>query len=1282
MTDKDEQRVLRIVVASPGDVKAERDALSTVVEEINNNVAADRGLYLKLARWETDSYPGFHADGPQGLIDPILRIEESDVLIGIFWKRFGTPTGDAQGGTEHEFRLAYGSWEKKQRPQIMVYFNQKSYTPKSREETDQWSLVLKFRDEFPKQGLWWPYNGVSEFERLVRRHLSNYLREKYPLHPEARRNAERQIIRDAKLKDFSDDVLQEDWGDEVDVSIFYGRRQQLEQLRKMIVDDHCRVVTILGMGGIGKTALSIKMAQQVKHEFKYLFRQELKNAPSVKEVLVNCVKFLSGHTSTNLPIDLDKLIDLLIKSLKQFPCLIILDNAEEILKAGEHTGRYREGYEGYGVLLRRVGETAHQSCLVLTSREKPQQVAILEGKTSPVRSLILDGLEVKDGVNILKDKGIKGTRKEYQKLVELYKGNALALKIVPDYIREAFDGDISAFLKAEVMVVGDIRYLLDKQIKRLTEIERGIMYWLAINREPVGRDELQDDFAYSVKSTDLIEAITSLSRRSLIEKSAEKFMLQPAVMEYVTELFVERASEWVASQDTHFLDQYTFIKAQAKDYVRSSQIRLILGPIGKRLLSCMGRQELRKNVHETLDELRSDELPGYAASNILSLLIQLRESVRDYDFSSLVLKQAYLQGVDLRDTQFAHSRFEKAVFTNIFGSVTSVRFSPEGNILAVGCGDGTVRYWRIEDAMQLHVIHGHPDWVRAVAFHPHGNILASGSDDKTIKFWDVETGKNIKELKGHASRIFSVAFAPDGELIASCDGDGIVKVWNTRTGHVVVTLDGHPKSVLSVAFSPDGTKLASAGEDKTVRVWDVLSWKCLFAYEEHTDHVYSISFSNDNQFIASAGRDRVIRVWSVETGLTFRELKGHLHTVLAVAFSPTSLHLASGSIDQTVRIWDVERARIQKSVEGHDNWVNDVTYDPDGATVATGSADQTVRLWDARSGSQLRTMQGYTSPVWSVALNPCGKNLASGHGDDVIRLWDLEAGACFRILRGHTDWVWAVAFYDDEILASGSGDRTICLWNTRTGEPIKQFRGHEGGVRGLAFSPDRKILASSSMDNTIRIWDIETGQCLRSLEGHTNLVESVTFRSDGCVLASCSADQSLRLWNAQTGEQINLLGENLGRVRFTKFNSDGSLLAASSDDCSIKIWDMNSGECIRVLQDHTDRVTAFDFGPDNSLVSCSVDKTIRLWNVATGKCIKILTGHNSQIRTVIFDSGAESIISGGLDETIKIWDAQSGLILRTLQSERPYQRMNITGVVGLSHAQIMILRGLGAISST
>jgi len=176
-----QKQVLRIVVASPGDVNAERGLLPNVIEELNRGVAADRGLSLELSRWETDAYPGFHPEGPQGLIDPIIKITDCDLLIGIFWKKFGTPAADGQTGTEHEINLAISAWKEKGSPQVFVYFSQKPHSPQSSSEAVQWGQVLGFREKFPAEGLWCGYNDEKHFEVIVRKDLTNFIRDKFKL---------------------------------------------------------------------------------------------------------------------------------------------------------------------------------------------------------------------------------------------------------------------------------------------------------------------------------------------------------------------------------------------------------------------------------------------------------------------------------------------------------------------------------------------------------------------------------------------------------------------------------------------------------------------------------------------------------------------------------------------------------------------------------------------------------------------------------------------------------------------------------------------------------------------------------------------------------------------------------------------------------------------------------------------------------------------------------------------------------------------------------------------
>src|SRR4028118_2182188 len=197
----------------------------------------------------------------------------------------------------------------------------------------------------------------------------------------------------------------QDWGEAVDVSVFYGRTEELNTLDQWIVNERCRLVALLGMGGIGKTTLSIKLAQQIQDEFEYVIWRSIRNAPPLQEILADIIKFLSNQQETDLPETVGGRISRALDYLRSKRCLIVLDNAESILQGGDHAGEYREGYEDYGELIRRVGGTSHQSCLVLTSREKPKEVASSEGETPAVRSLQLTGLKAVEGEEIFKVKG-------------------------------------------------------------------------------------------------------------------------------------------------------------------------------------------------------------------------------------------------------------------------------------------------------------------------------------------------------------------------------------------------------------------------------------------------------------------------------------------------------------------------------------------------------------------------------------------------------------------------------------------------------------------------------------------------------------------------------------------------------------------------------------------------------------------------------------------------------------------------------------------------------------
>jgi WD40 repeat protein len=1082
----------------------------------------------------------------------------------------------------------------------------------------------------------------------------------------------------------------------VDVSVFYGRTAELALLEQWLMKEHCRVVALLGMGGIGKTSLAAKLVYRIEHQFECIIWRSLYNAPPLFELVGNLIQFFDNSQTleSELPTSIDERISRLLDCLQKHRCLIILDNAETILQSGVIAGTYREGCKDYSQLIRRVGEVFHKSCLLLTSREKPKDVASLEGETLPVRSLRLNGLEAVDGQKIFGVKGFSGSESELRTVVEHYAGNALALKIVATTIQDVFDGNLSEFLKQDTAVFGDIYELLEQQFARLSYLEKEIMYWLAINREPVSLSDLREDIVSPVPPQKLLEAIQSLVRRCLIEKttptSAEKnvalFMLQPVVMEYVTNRLVEQVCGEIETQNVDLFKSHALIKATAKEYVRETEIRLILKPVIDRLFVVFrSKRNIEKQLTQILSTLR-ETAPleqSYTAGNIINLLCQLKIDLSGYDFSHLAVWQADLRNVKLHDVNFQNANLSQSVFAETFGGVLSVTFSPDGELLALGDTNGEIRLYQVSDWKQLLTCKSHSNWVVSLAFSPDGSILASSSTDFTVKLWNISTGECFQTLRGHDNEVWSVTFSPNGDVLASGSDDNSIKLWSVGTGECLKTFQSHTSWVCSVVFSSDGQTLFSGSDDHTIRLWDISTGKCLKTYLGHSDGIRVIAVSPDGSMLASGSEDRTIKLWNIRTGEFLKTFYGHSNEVYSVAFSPQGDFLVSSSFDHTLRLWNICTGKCLKTFQGHSSWIYSVAFSPQGDLVATGSYDQTVRLWSVSTGECLKTFQGYTHQVLSVAFSPDGQMLASGSQDSSAKLWDPSTGKCLKTFQEHRAAIHSVAFSPDgQTLASGSEDQTVRLWDVNTGQVSQILQGHRAAIRSVAFSPDGQTLASGSEDQTVKLWDINIGQALRTCQGHKNQVWSVAFSPQGMMLVSSALEQTLRLWDVSTGECFRTLEGHKSWVWSVAFSPDGKLLASTSADRKLRLWNVNTGQCLRVLQVDTGWLLAVAFSPDSQILASSCqDHTVRLWNVSTGECVKTLQGHTGGwLRSVAFSPDNQTLASAGEDETIRLWDITTGKCLKILKTEKPYQHMNIMGVTGLTTATIATLKVLGAIA--
>jgi putative methionine-R-sulfoxide reductase with GAF domain/Tol biopolymer transport system component len=309
----------------------------------------------------------------------------------------------------------------------------------------------------------------------------------------------------------------------------------------------------------------------------------------------------------------------------------------------------------------------------------------------------------------------------------------------------------------------------------------------------------------------------------------------------------------------------------------------------------------------------------------------------------------------------------------------------------------SARAIRVPDFFLHRNVKAHSGWVTTVAFTADGQRLASGSADESMKFWDVTTGQELNAVNGD-KQVQAIAFSRDGRWLASEDSTHSVALFDARTGREVRRLIGKKPTaflgsknwVYSIAFRPDGRRLATALDNKTVTLWDVDTGEAIRDFTASPRSIMYIAFSPDGRWLASGGDDKTIKIWDVNTGEVIQTLSGHKKTVYAVAFSPDGRRLASASGDKTVRVWDVTTGSELQTLIGHRNLVTSLAFSPDGRWLASGSWDDTVKIWDVDSGREIKSLTGHSHPVYSIAFDARGQWLASGSEDGTIKLWQLR----------------------------------------------------------------------------------------------------------------------------------------------------------------------------------------------------------------------------------------------------------------------------------------------------
>jgi WD40 repeat protein len=436
--------------------------------------------------------------------------------------------------------------------------------------------------------------------------------------------------------------------------------------------------------------------------------------------------------------------------------------------------------------------------------------------------------------------------------------------------------------------------------------------------------------------------------------------------------------------------------------------------------------------------------------------------------------------------------------------INDLSFSPDGQTLASGSADDTVKIWDLQNAKDIKTILINKA-VFIVTFLNKDTLITADSDEK-IKLWDVYKGNLKKEFKErHLQTISDLAVSSDHKTLVSASKDKTIKIWNIEDGKLLDTLTNDTSGFLDVEFIKNSKEIASVSENGDIKMWDLDNKLPTLEGEK-------LSFSPDKSTIATI-KNREIKLWKPNFQPIKSFLTDHNGSITQIRFSHDSKIIASTSADKTIKLWNLN-GKLLTTLKGHQESVTSVAFNPKDNIIVSGSLDRTAKLWSI-NGTLKKTLKGHQEVVTSVDFSRDGEIIASGSNDDKVKLWN-QKGELMNTLQDYTDDILDVkfitvtaflqGFWEKQFVATASRDKTVQL-RSLNGKKLGNSLEHKDGVKQLKFDPNNNILASFTENNTIKFWSLK-GNDLLTINSDDN-ISDIDFSPDGKMFAYATRDEKV-----------------------------------------------------------------------------------------------------------------------------------------------------------------------------